>query len=177
MPEYAVLPEGWVETKYNTDDADEYSAQWAHEDHEIVVSVERSMDADGSVSFPITVEQRVGMDGIYTIVSSHAKIADSGKEAERMAAEFMRGVRDGQYVLRTMDVRKWQGNYNFYCISDSEVPEGITADELIDALDEEAYDDDIEDLPEDFDPQDQADLTVSVDVFLRHESEIESTDD
>jgi hypothetical protein len=174
MAEYASIPDGWQELTYETDD--QFEAHWVHSDEQIGVGVTQSTDADGTETYPVVVEQHVEHEQLATTIQSHALVAESRPEAERMAAEFMHEVDDGQHVLRVLDVEQWQEFYQFYCIADSELPGDVTADELIEAVDNEEYDDSIDDLPNDFDPTGETEQTVTVDVFPRHQAEIETDD-
>jgi hypothetical protein len=67
--------------------------------------------------------------------------------------------------------------YQFYCLSDSELPDGMTADQLMDSIDTEQHDDQIEELPDDFDPEKHIEEAIQVDIFIRHEAEVGPTDD
>lgn len=176
MAEYMSVPDGWREVTYDVTE-DDFDANWVYEDAKVMVTATVSQDADGSVTFPVVVEQRIEKDGLETDIQSHALIADTRKEAERMAAEFMHEVNEGHHVLRVMGVEEWKEFYQFYCVSDSEIPGELTADELIAAIDNEEYDDSIDDLPNDFEPDLDAEHTVTVDVFPRHKAELETDDD
>jgi hypothetical protein len=174
MAEHMALPDGWSELTYEANDV--FDAVWAHEDEEIMVTATMADDIDG-ITYSVVVEQTIEYENMKTTVESHALVAESQKEAERMAAEFMHEVNDGHHALRVMGVDEWKEFYQFYCISDSEVPGEMTADELIESIDNEAYDDDIDDLPDDYDPDEDADHVVTVDVFPRHQTEIEDIND
>lgn len=175
MASYTSIPDGWTEVSYDPDD--EYDAVWACENEQVLVRANETEDADETTSIAVVVEQTVEKDGLETDIQSHALVADDQAEAERMACEFMMEVNDGHHVLRVMDVEQWKEFYQFYCISDSELPGDLTSSELIDAIDNEEYDDDIDDLPNDFEPGVDAEHTVTVDVFPRHQAEIETDSD
>lgn len=176
--QHSTLPDGWEEARYDTN-GDEYDATWARSDGQVVVSSHSTRDSSGERIYPIVVEQHLHDDetGLSTEVQSHSKTATSVDDAESMATNFMQDVNDGEHILHLMGVEEWRDFYHFYCISNSEIPGNITADELIEAIDNEEYDDDIDDL-EQFGPDEAGEQTIQVDVFPRTKAEITTdTDD
>lgn len=179
MTEFTKLPDGWKEVKYDVgeslsgeDHTEEIDAIWASEDDRIVVMASNSIDEDGTVTFPVVVEQTIDPDDApVTTVQSHAIVEDNRKMAERMSVEFMHEVNDGLHRLRTMGVEETEKFYEYYCISDSELPGSMTGDQLIESVDGGSYEDEIEDLPEDFDPGTDT-PTIQIDVFPRRKDEV-----
>lgn len=184
MSEFAVIPDGWDEVSYdvgeslsNSDHTEEFDAVWASTDEKISLHVQHTRDEDGTIMYPVVVEQTLDHEDEPTVtVQSHARVEHDRKSAERVAVEFMHEVNDGLHRLTPIGVEETDEFYEYYCLSDSEIPGDISAEQLIDAIDDEQYDDDIEELPENFDPT-AGDPAIQIDVFPRHKNEIENDDD
>jgi len=186
MGQFTELPDGWTELKYDTGPkrgdgpyTEEFEATWASEDDEIVVLSRHSVDADGTVTYPITVEQRIEKDGLGAEIQTHARVAEDRQNAEKLAVKFMEEVNSGQHKLRVMgvEVPDEMDFIQFYTISDSEIPGEMTAEQLIDLIDSEQEPNDISDLPDEVSREVAEDQMIQVDVFPRHKSEVEGFDD
>lgn len=186
MVQFTELPDGWREIEYDTGpkrgDApytEELEAMWVSEDDKIRMTCRHSVDADGQVTYPVMVEQHVAGNGYKTTIQSHGRVADDRQDAEKKAVEFMEQVNDGEHTLRVLGVEMpdEMDFVQFYTLSDSELPEGMTADQLIDAIESNEDGNDIDDLPDEITREFAKEEMVQIDVFPRHESEVEETDE
>lgn len=186
MVQFTELPDGWSEVEYDVGPqrgdnpyTEELDAMWVSEDDEIRVSCKQSVDANGEVSYPLMVDQHVSGDGYKTTIQSHGRVASDRKDAEQKAVAFMAEVNSGEHKLRVLgvDMPDEMDFVQFYTLSDSELPEGMTADQLIDVIDSGDEANDIDDLPDEITREFAKEEMVQVDVFPRHKSEVEQTDE
>jgi len=180
--EFTELPDRWHEMEYETGPSrgdgpylEELTATWVSEDEHIIVQATQSVDANGTVTYPVTVEQHVEEDGLATKVQTHARIAEDRKGCEELAVEFMSEVNEGQHKLRVLGVQVPEQNdfVQFYTISDSQVPGDMTASQLIGSVRSDKYEDDIDELPEEIEREMADDEMIQVDVFPRHKSDVD----
>lgn len=165
------VPDGWIEKEWIVGDADQYdevSGEWVSDDEEIEITARHEVSEGGHVSYPIIVNQKVGNDEYETWVETHSTSASNAERARDAAIEFMREVNDGQHKIRLLSCETWREYVQFYTISDSDLPDDLTADMLIESINSDDFDSDI-----DMDEADAEDLDVTVDIYLRHESEAE----
>lgn len=170
-------PDGWKQIRFELSEpvegelAEPFDAVWTTDDESVVVFAE-SMIEDGQREpvYSIIVEQRVEKDGYAAEIQSHSRVEQTPERAVQSAFDFMKEFNAGQHKLRVLGVEQWREYVQFYCMSDSELPNGLTGDTVIDAVDNEEFDSDIEDLPDE--PEQYADHMITVDVYPRHESEV-----
>lgn len=187
MGQFTELPDGWQEVEYETgpkrgDDpyTEELDATWASNDEEILIHAEQSVDADGRVTYPVVVEQHLRGDGYATEIQSHARVGRDRRDAESLAVEFMEDVNAGLHKLRVLGVQEPAQNsfIQFFTISDSEIPGEMTADQLIEVVNAaDDYGNAIDALPDEITREQAEDAMVQVDVYPRHENEVEKIDE
>lgn len=181
MAEFVTIPENWEEIEYDIGPSrgdgphmEQFEAMWVSTDDEIRVSSRHSVDANGAVTYPIMVEQRLQKDGLRSVFQTHARVADDRQEAEQMAVSFMETVDAGQHRLRILAVDQPDDSdfVQFYTISDSELPGSMTGEQIVDIIDSEDSANDIGDLPDDVTRELAEDEMIQVDIFPRHEDEV-----
>lgn len=170
MADLVEIPEGWSEVKYETSDG--YRALWACNDEPIAIDVEANVQGR-DIGYTAVVYQQLEHEGLSTEIQSHARMADNRQEIEELVVEFMHEVNDGQHILRVLDHELWEEFVQFYCINEDAMPGEITAAELIEGLDNDQFDNQIDDVPDDVDPREYADEIMTIDVFPRHKTEVD----
>lgn len=175
------LPDGWEERGFETGPqrgdgpyTEEFEATWVDEDDEMVIHAHHSVDSRGEVTYPIFAEQHIGNDEYETVVQTHNRLAEDRTECEEAVVEFMKESNAGKHRLRTMGVEVPEENdfVQFYCISDSELPEGMDGEQLIDVLDTDT-DSEIDDLPDHVTRELASDEMVQIDVYPRAKAHFE----
>lgn len=172
------LPDGWEQVERDVgrrcgpkEDHREYEAAWKSEDHKVVIEASCSQD-DTTPRYPVVADQWITHDGIGTDIQIAAEFTGTFREAEDRAVELMEEINDGQHLHHVLGMQEWRENYQFYCISNNEIPGDLTADDLIDDLEDEEFDgEDVERMEE------EADVTVEVSIFPRHQQQITHIND
>ena len=181
--QFADVPDGWNERGYETGPqrgdgpyTNEFEGTWVDDDDQMVIHAHHSTDSRGDVTYPIFVEQQIGSDeyGFTTIVNSHSRLADDLKECEEAVVEFMEEEQNGKHRLHTLDVVEPEENdfIQFFCLSDSELPEGMTGEQLVEVLDADT-ETGINDLPDHISRELASDEMIQVDIFPRHKQNFE----
>lgn len=183
--QFESLPDGWYEVEYETGPkrgdgpySQELDAVWAAADDEILLFATQSVSATGEVSYPINVEQHISKNGLSTEIQSHTQVADDVRDAEQLAFAFMEEVNAGLHKLRVMDVTvpDEMDFVQFYTISDSELPEGMTGDQIIEIVENTDGRNEISGLPDKIDEQVADEQFIQVDVFPKHYTEVDGLD-
>lgn len=165
---------GWTERDFKNDP---FRAVYVNEDVDVTVLV--SEKGSGSeTEFPVIAEQRLESGDLSTSVTSHSRTHQSKEDAMESVLEFIEDIESGNNKLHVLDHDIWREWVQFYTISDSELPESMTADELIDAIsgDEDEIVTDVSSVDESKLAQAE-ELTVTIDVYPRHTSEVEGYDE
>jgi hypothetical protein len=186
MVQFEQLPDSWKELGYDTGPSrgsgpytEEFEATWASEDEQVLIHSHHSVDSDGTVTYPVVVEQHLAGDGFKTEIQSHAKIGDDRREAESLAVQFMEEVDQGLHKLRVLGVQEPDQNdfIQFFTLSDSELPGDMTGEQLIHVINSDEYGSDIDDLPDEISRELANDEMIQVDVFPRHKDKVKRTED
>lgn len=187
MTEFIDLPDGWDEVIYEVGPSrgtgpyvEEFDAVWASEDEEILVLCRHTVDPDGTVTYPMTVEQMVEAGGYRTEIQTHSRIADNRKEAEELAVDFMDEVADGEHRYHVMDIDEVpeKSVVRFFTICDSSVPGDVTADEVIEIVTNDEFEDvDEDEVPDEIYDEVDPEQMIQVDIFPRHMDQIETVDE
>jgi len=171
------LPENWKEVKYEFGEGG-LQAFWKHTDLSVVIDVAPNVEG-GHGGYTAVVHQHVE-DGEYeTTIDTHAHMADDVPSLEDKVVDFMEEVNNGEHIYRAIGHELWREFVQFYCISTDQVdadalPGTLSASELIDAIDNEQYDNEITELPDDLDDMDSM---LTIDVFPRHKTEMEENNE
>ena len=183
--QFETLPDGWNELEYETGPqydgpyTEELTAKWASDDDHIIIYAEQSVDMDGTITYPVIIEQHIEYDGFQTAIQSHARIGSDRREAESYATEFMQEVNDGEHTLRVLGIDVPEDNdfIQFFTMSDSELPGSMTGDQLIELIGTEQYENEIDDLPDEVSRELAAEELIQVDVFPRLKSDVDGYSD
>lgn len=161
------MPDGWTEVAFERDDG--LRGVWATEENGVTVYASESVDSNDVVTYPVVVEQHVEHDGYEADIETNSRVESTPEAAIEAAKEFMRVYNDGGLGVHVLGVEHWREYYQFYCIDNGELPDGLTADMLIDSIDNDMdFDDDIDEETE----IDDADMVVEVSIYPRHETEV-----
>jgi len=172
--DFETLPDGWDELTYDTGPdrgsgpyTEELDALWVHESEQVRLTASHSTDATG-LFYSLIVEQicEDPETEITAEIVSHSRVAEDRREVESQAVTFMQEMNDGKHRLRVLDVQIPDDHdfVQWYTICDSELPETLTAAELIEAIDTDGTDHDVSQLEavQDELPDDQH---IQVDVY------------
>jgi len=154
------VPESWQELTFGVENG-KRSAQWAHDTEPVLITADPDTDDNFPGSYNLIVEQLVGDDEYEASVTTHASVLDTWDGVESEAIEIMEMVDSGNHVLRLLKTDTYRDFVRFFCISDDELPGEVTADELIDALEDNPYESDVDGQI------DYEDADVVVDVYTR----------
>jgi hypothetical protein len=170
MSSEQIAPPDWNRMQFETDP---FEAKWKSPDGKVIVSAryeEHGDDPEMQSSYPVVVEQYVESDPYWTTIQTDVDLLASREEALDYASDLMTEIGSDDGRLRVLGHEEWRENVNFYCINDSELPGDLTADQLIDAVDQEA-------MAESDSNDDVSQVDVQVDVYPRHESVVGRIDD
>lgn len=146
MSRYISVPDGWTETRYEVGDSivpseiddvgetiEEFEATYICDEHEIVVEITDSTDHEEGpfARYVVRVVQTLEADGYRDDVETHALATDDREQAEQLARSFMDDVNEDEHIIRCIETELWQSFVQFYCIDSSELPDNITADDVI----------------------------------------------
>lgn len=173
------IPDGWTEEEWTVAEADGYhevSGKWVNDDRSVVITTRHSVSEQGHVSYPVTVEQAIESGTYRTSLEVHEDQASNGPRARKKAIEMMQEIEDGRHLVYPLGHEVWREYVQFYVIHDDEVPGSLTAEDLIEAIDTEQTEDAVDVDYDDIDESD-VDEIVTVDIYPRHTSLVETTDD
>lgn len=165
--------DGW---QVLTDERDPLRVTVASADETVLIMI-GDYDGEGG-GYTASVEQHIQCEGYETAIQTQTIVSESLHEFVDEVRTFMSEVNDGRHILHPIGVEQWKEFYQFYCISDSEVPDEMEAEELVELIQNESEQDDHDpdiDAIDDIDPT--AENVLTVDVFPRHQTEVQEIDE
>lgn len=192
MSEVISIPDGWTEARYEVGDEvvpdehdigeanEEFEARYVSDEYDIAVEISDSINDELGpfAHYVVRAVQTVQADGYRDDIESHSLIADDREEAEQLALLFMQDVNEGEHILFCLEAEIWESFVQFYCIDSSRLPDDITVDDVVEAIESGGYVEGVGDeVPDDdWDPIDDDD-SILVDVYPVPEESVATVGD